>query len=472
MHHGSPIARPAALALYFILGLGAATGCFTDPGAPIGSAGEVSGGSTGATTTGETGPTTAGPTTAPGTATGETTGDDPTTGAMPNVCGDSKVDPGEECDNGDANNGQNGSICKGDCTKNVCGDGYLAVNEGCDDANQIDDDQCSNTCKLAGCGNGVAEPGEQCDDGNTVDDDACSNLCKAPFCGDANLGAGEECDEGDSNGNDQVCTFQCKLAVCGDGLLHAGVETCDDGNQIDGDGCSSTCQAPACGDGVKQEGEDCDDGNQVEGDGCSSACQASCGNGVLDPGEECDDGDIMSGDFCGPSCERVAYRVFVTSQRFEGDLGGLLGADSTCNELAMASKLAGTYLAWLSTTKDGPAARFAKTPLAYRLVTGSKIANNWADLITKSLLAPINVTETGLSLAGGNLDCRNADKLVWTSTLASGQPGPGAHCVEWTNGQLALKGSGGNLLTINSIWTEGCSVNCGSKARLYCFEQP
>ncbi len=474
MQSTSPIARTAAPALYLVLG--AATGCFADPGAPIGSAGGSSDGSAGAST-GETtdeptgGPTTA-PTTAPVETTGETTGDE-TTGAMPGNCGNAQIDPGEECDNGDANNGQNGSICKGDCIRNVCGDGYLAANEGCDDANQIDDDQCSNTCKLNGCGDKVVGPGEECDDGNTVDDDACSNLCKAPFCGDANVNAGEQCDKGDSNGNDQACTLQCQLAFCGDGLVQAGVEGCDDGNQFDGDACSSMCQSPTCGDGVKQEDEACDDGNQTDGDGCSSTCQASCGDGILDPGEECDDGDLPNGDFCAATCKRTAYRVFVTSQRYAGDLGGLVGADNNCNELAMASKLGGTYLAWLSTTKESPALRFFPSTLPYVLVNGSKVADNWTDLtVGESLLAPIGTTEKGVSLLGGNPDCGNSDRVVWTHTTAKGESGPGTSCSDWTSPQGIFKGSGGVLLNIGPTWTEGCTVSCTTNARLYCFEQP
>ena len=42
------------------------------------------------------------------------------------LCGAPSTDEGEECDNGEANNG-GGAICKADCTLNQCGDGYVAV---------------------------------------------------------------------------------------------------------------------------------------------------------------------------------------------------------------------------------------------------------------------------------------------------------------------------------------------------------
>jgi len=458
MQPPSSLARTTSLALY----LGAATGCFADPGAPIGG----TDGSVGTASTNETtGEPTSGPTTA-----GETTEGD-TTGAIPGSCGNSQIDLGEECDNGYLNNGQNGSICKGNCTKNVCGDGYLAANEGCDDGNQVDDDQCSNTCKLAGCGDGVAAPGEQCDDGNPVNDDACSNLCKSPFCGDNNVGADEQCDEGDDNGDAQACTLQCKPAVCGDGLVHAGVEGCDDGNQITDDACSNSCTLSTCGDGLVQEGEACDDGNQVDGDGCSNVCQVSCGDGSLDPGEECDDGNLENGDACDMACMRTALRVFVTSQRYEGNLGGLIGADNTCNQLAMAAQLGGKYLAWLSDTEEGPAQRFVPSALPYALVNGTTIANNWAALTSgKNLLAPINTTEVGVVLPDDKLGCD--DSLVWTHTNPLGQPGPGSHCNSWTNDQAVFKGQGGNLFSIGQNWTDNCTANCSINAHLYCFEQP
>jgi cysteine-rich repeat protein len=62
--------------------------------------------------------------------------------------------------------------CKADCTNNVCGDGKVGPGEGCDDGNQNDGDECTNDCALATCGDGKVAPTEQCDDGNQDDTDA------------------------------------------------------------------------------------------------------------------------------------------------------------------------------------------------------------------------------------------------------------------------------------------------------------
>lgn len=66
--------------------------------------------------------------------------------ATATVCGNGVLDPGEECDDGNA---VNTDSCKTDCTFAICGDGYVCVGlEECDDGNAVDDDGCSNTCTV------------------------------------------------------------------------------------------------------------------------------------------------------------------------------------------------------------------------------------------------------------------------------------------------------------------------------------
>jgi cysteine-rich repeat protein len=63
----------------------------------------------------------------------------------------------------------------------VCGNGKLEPGEECDDGNLSNGDGCSCTCTVEPpppvCGNGKLEAGEECDDGNLSNGDGCSCDC-------------------------------------------------------------------------------------------------------------------------------------------------------------------------------------------------------------------------------------------------------------------------------------------------------
>ncbi len=60
----------------------------------------------------------------------------------------------------------------------VCGNSYLEPPEECDDGNLINGDGCSDMCLLEQiCGDGIVQSPEECDDGNLINGDGCSNLC-------------------------------------------------------------------------------------------------------------------------------------------------------------------------------------------------------------------------------------------------------------------------------------------------------
>lgn len=261
-------------------------------------------------------------------------------GAVP-ACGDARVDPGEDCDDGNTTAADGcddkckievGYTCPLPGTKckliPFCGDKKidLDIGESCDDGNKVSSDGCSATCTVepdwtcptAGmpciftvkCGDGKIGTGETCDDGNTTPGDGCNGACK--------LEAGWIC---------PVPGEDCSAAKCGDGII-AGGEACDDTNTTNGDGCSSTCaiepgyscspmpcHLTRCGDGTKEGAEQCDDGNLRPYDGCSptcewdpvcttSGCAARCGDGIVEPGEECDDGNAVAADGCSNLCKK------------------------------------------------------------------------------------------------------------------------------------------------------------------------
>ncbi len=111
------------------------------------------------------------------------------------VCGDSVIDPGEQCDDG---NTIDCDTCSNDCRDVTgCGDQVVCGGEDCDDGNSNDCDSCSNDCKqVTGCGDGVLCGSDWCDDGNTIDCDGCSSSCVYEFgCGDGSVCGNEDCDD-------------------------------------------------------------------------------------------------------------------------------------------------------------------------------------------------------------------------------------------------------------------------------------
>ena len=223
---------------------------------------------------------------------------DTSTGAPDPVCGDGNVDPGEECDEGEANDDL--GTCTSACLLPVCGDGFLQAGEACDDGNAVDDDACVTGCKLNVCGDGHVGPGEACDDPM---DPKCTDECALASCGDKKVQPGEDCDDGNDVDTD-ACLSTCLSAKCGDGAVQEGVEICDDGNVDETDACTSLCKPPACDDGIKSGGE-----SDVD---CGGMC------GACDLGKACG----KSGD-CG--------------SKFCKD--GLCGLAANCQEIHTASPM-------------------------------------------------------------------------------------------------------------------------------------
>lgn len=212
------------------------------------------------------------------------------------------------------------------CGDDADGDGSdLDPGEDCDDGDATSGDGCSSTCLNEGtagtglCGNDTLDSGEECDDGNTVSRDGCSSGCLnegsaggQTTCGDGvvthldtrNSGTtvstwagGEDCDYASSNPDESIgCTRACVhegsvavsgiVGVCGDTQVDDPAEQCDDGGTTALDGCSATClfegsqactatlTSGCCGNGTTESSayESCDDGNTTNNDGCSAVC--------------------------------------------------------------------------------------------------------------------------------------------------------------------------------------------------------
>ena len=69
------------------------------------------------------------------------------------------------------------------CALALCGDSLVDPGEQCDDGNLFGGDGCSGECRLEpatalpSCGDAVVDVGEECDDGNLIGGDGCSVTC-------------------------------------------------------------------------------------------------------------------------------------------------------------------------------------------------------------------------------------------------------------------------------------------------------
>ena len=155
-------------------------------------------------------------------------------------------------------------------------------------------------------------------------------------------------------------------------------------------------------------------------------------------------------------------RVFVTSTTSNGDLGGLAGADMTCNDLATTAGLGGTWVAWLSASGSGTNAvdRLTATgPFVRASDTMTVIADDIIDLTNGDLDNPIEFDENG----------GIPSPLVWTGTSTSGTA-TGNDCSDWTS-TAGLGLIGASMASTNN-WTDNANATCDSSVLgIYCFEQ-
>jgi hypothetical protein len=152
-------------------------------------------------------------------------------------------------------------------------------------------------------------------------------------------------------------------------------------------------------------------------------------------------------------------RVFVTSSRFNGNLGGILGGDAKCETEAQAAQLGGRWKAWISTPAENALQRMADVG-PWVLVDGrTQVFVSRAAMID----APENAIRSGAS--GDPVNTR-----VWTGTIQDGTAS-GHTCQSWTSGFPADFAEQGASSAQDVGWTSTSTETCAGSAALYCFEQ-
>ncbi len=159
--------------------------------------------------------------------------------------------------------------------------------------------------------------------------------------------------------------------------------------------------------------------------------------------------------------------MFISSDNYSGDLGGLTGADQSCQSLADSSILNGTWKAWLSDSVTNVNVRFTHSNYPYILIDETtKIADDWTSLTTSGLLSTINKNEKNKIVSNSN---------VWTNTDYDGlsvYTNPVFVCNDWNIKNKRIMGVfGKNNIYTTAQWTNFSLATCNTQRRLYCFEQ-
>lgn len=188
---------------------------------------------------------------------------------------------------------------------------------------------------------------------------------------------------------------------------------------------------------------------------CTAFLMASCG------------ADSTSGegtDGVGTS----EHRAFVTSGTYTGGLGGVSGADSTCNSVASAAGLSRTYKAILGDSSTSADDRLAFSGSIYIVDSNDEktlVAGSGSDLWNTSssdLTNQINIDENG--------DTVTSDDYVWTGTTSEGGEQT-SNCSDWSSSSSGVNGFYGNLDLIGEGWVEYDFGSCDQSFHLYCVSQ-
>lgn len=164
--------------------------------------------------------------------------------------------------------------------------------------------------------------------------------------------------------------------------------------------------------------------------------------------------------------QRYAHVAFVTSTLYNGNLGGLAGADAKCQargEAGTASSIAAPGTVWRAILSSGTNAVNAVERLALtteiKKVDGSVVALGSDDLFDGGLSAPLNLDENGAIV----------NATAWTGSY---QDGTGTNdCAAWTVATSGTDGAQGSTSAVNNTWlyASGTAGSCANTHRLYCI---
>jgi len=206
--------------------------------------------------------------------------------------------------------------------------------------------------------------------------------------------------------------------------------------------------------------ESCNDWSSV--DGANTMRRAISGAAVA---------DWTSGfaDTCDTGPARVVclfdqpFNVaFTTLQTFNGDLGGVLGADQKCQAAADAQPgLEGTFMAWISDDGKAYDRILATGANGWVRPDGRIVAETLDAWHTGRQIYPANLTENGIAV--------NTD--VWTGTLNHSANGQATtDCQNWASSVGGDSGLTGLAASNGVYYTHSQNRTCNTVQRLRCLQ--
>jgi hypothetical protein len=154
--------------------------------------------------------------------------------------------------------------------------------------------------------------------------------------------------------------------------------------------------------------------------------------------------------------------IFVTNTSYNGNLGGIVGADAKCMARAQAGRLAGTWVALLSNSTLNMTNRISDR--VYQRMDGKIIANNKADLFDGSIQNAIGQNEFGSGIGVFPLDL-----VVHTGSTIQGTKAANANCNNWISSSSSVSSYQGKSSQTNYQWDSWGGNGCNLNASLYCM---
>lgn len=168
------------------------------------------------------------------------------------------------------------------------------------------------------------------------------------------------------------------------------------------------------------------------------------------------------------------HRIFVSSLRYNGDLGGLTGADEKCDSLAKSVGLTRKYKAFLPGTGVGES-------------LGERFEINGAIYIFSAKDIKIKVIEDDELWTSGyfDFDVGGAGMLSSIEYDENFNPPSGSehwsgtdstaivdgNCSNWTNATSFLAGIVGETIALDDSWFDGDSFDCDQLHSIICLSQ-